>query len=114
MRWHSPQKSIISCQVKTRTQGAVARPQTRNAEAHLSYPDTSRERAPETGEIGGTRASDHHSFVGALLLEEPSVVEVLGELLPRQSVRHLVGLALVRDPFVVDAALTERLLLEGL
>ena len=64
------------------------------------------------GGLGNTGRVDHHSFVGALLLEEPSVVEVLGELLPRQRVGHLVGLALVRDPFVVDAALTERLLLE--
>ena len=106
MRWHS------ACKIdhpwgkpvtELRTD-AIAAPPIRNAEAHLSYPDTSRERAPETREIGGTRieaSNSRGSFVGALLLEEPSVVEVLGELLPRQRVRDLVGLALVRDPVVI-------------
>ena len=100
-----PKKSIHATKKPvTQRKTPPPRPTRRNAEAHLSYPDTSRERAPETREIGGTRieaSNSRGSFVGALLLEEPSVVEVLGELLPRQRVRDLVGLALVRDPVVI-------------
>ena len=108
---HSPPQSMIAAMRKPVTstilaQDAIAAPpNTKNAEAHLSYPDTSRERAPPARGRWGTRieaSNSRGSFVGALLLEEPSVVEVLGELLPRQRVGHLVGLALVRDPVVID------------
>ena len=56
---HSPPQSMIAAMRKPVTstilaQDAIAAPpNTKNAEAHLSYPDTSRERAPKTGEIGG-------------------------------------------------------------
>ena len=101
-----PAKLMTGGQVKTRTQGAVAAPRERMPRHILAirtHPGSARHQPRGLGEHG---SSDHHSFVGALLLEEPSVVEVLGELLPRQRVRDLVGLALVRDPFVVDTALT--------
>ena len=68
-----------------------------------THPGSARHQHGELGEHG---SSDHHSFVGALLLEEPSVVQVLGELLPRQRVRDLVGLALVRDPVIIHGCFT--------
>ena len=97
-----PAKSIDQGgQVKTRTRGnASPRPHNTKMPRHIlairTHPGSKR-----LGGLGEHGSSDHHSFVGALLLEEPSVVEVLGELLPRQRVRDLVGLALVRDPVVI-------------